>query len=154
MTMRIDIPWRRWHGTGVFQPTPIRFPRWSWGAHAWARLRQALVALAVLVTLASGFGLHPHACDARHDHGASAEAGHAHQEHVASRFSGEPAAGLGDDLDPDGCGQCHCQPSATDLPAIAAALTVANQGAELEPPRERLHGDGISHQPDPPPAQG
>lgn len=123
-------------------------------------IRHALVAVAVLATLMSAFGFHLHAGDS-HQHadavGVAADDGHAH-DHLATKFTGElgdgDAGGLGNELDPDGCGHCHCQLSATDLPAMIGSVTPADQISALLMPRDELSRDSITYQPDPPPARG
>lgn len=125
-------------------------------------IRHALVAVAVLATLASAFGFHLHTGGTHEHHDDPlVEAGHDHHDHsdqVATKFTGEltgdDAGGLGTELDPDGCGHCHCQLSATDLPFIAGSLTIADHITELLTPRDQLIRDGVTYQPDPPPVQG
>ncbi len=123
-------------------------------------IRHALVAVAVLATLMSAFGFHLHAGDS-HQHAdpvsAAADEGHDH-DHFATKFTGEfgdaDAGGLGTELDPDGCGHCHCQLAATDLPAVVSSVTSTEQISALLMPRDQLIGDGITYQPDPPPVLG
>lgn len=123
-------------------------------------IRHALVAVAVLATLMSAFGFHLHAADS-HQHAdpasVAADAGHDH-DHLATKFTGEfgdaDAGGLGTELDPDGCGHCHCQLSATDLPAVVSSVTSTEQISALLMPRDQLIRDGITYQPDPPPVLG
>ena len=123
-------------------------------------IRHALVAVAVLATLMSAFGFHLHPGDS-HEHthsvGVIADDGRAH-DHLATRFTGElgdaDAGDLGDELDPDGCGHCHCQLAATDLPAMIGAVTPTDQITALLIPRDPLIRDGITYQPDPPPVLG
>ena len=88
-------------------------------------VRHLMVVLAVLATLSLAFGLHLHV---EPSHGID----------VISKFDVGDQPGLGcghvghephpplTEVDPDGCGHCHCPAPVSDLPAAGAEFIAAS----------------------------
>ena len=124
-------------------------------------IRQALVAVMMLATLASTFGLHAHSVEIGLTHASETEAqvtpahDHACATHFATLFGGElmgadsAAGGLDSDLDSDGCG--HCQISASILPTTCRSIEIAGSMSLLDLPADVPLRAGMTYQPEPPP---
>lgn len=137
-------------------------------------VRHLLVAVAVLATLTAAFGVHLHVAVADHQHvhadGERCVDGHdGHHHHddqnghdgndVVSKFTGDNVAGECDGQgntpsDPDGCGHCHCPVPSTNLPAPAPFFAESGFTRVVHRTLDAAIPDGVSLQPDPPPAKG
>jgi hypothetical protein len=116
-------------------------------------VRHLMVVLAVLATLSLAFGLHLHVepghgvdVVTKFDVGDQPDCGCGHVEH-------EPHQPL-TQVDPDGCGHCHCPAPVGDLPAAGAEFIAASVVLTLSFLAVVQNDNGISYQPDPPPAKG
>ena len=115
--------------------------------------RCLMTMLAVLATLSLTFGLHLHA-----------EPGHGIDIVTKFDVGDKPALGCGHvghephpplvEVDPDGCGHCHCPVPVSDLPAVGAEFIEASVVLMLSFLTIEQSDNGISYQPDPPPAKG
>lgn len=122
---------------------------------------QAVVAVAVLATLTTSFGIHLH--QAGPGPAAEACADHASHvpTHVASTFSprhGTQAVDLGHDepAADGGCGSCHCHMPGTTV-AVLNPLTwfsACGYSAILRQTHDLAIPDSLSFEPDPPPIRG
>lgn len=123
-------------------------------------IRHALVALAVLATLGSAFGFHLHAGDVHQgiDHHAFVNAGHQHNDQVATKFMGESIGTGIDDLDVEigsnSCGSCDCQVSDQAVTTPGAVIELTKLSIDTLVPVDQQLRDGITYQPDPPPVLG
>lgn len=116
-------------------------------------LMMVMAVLAILSTFSLTFGLHLHV-----------EPGHGVD--VISKFDVGDQPGLScghvghephpplTEVDPDGCGHCHCPAPVSDLPADGAEFIKTSVILTLSFLAVVQNDNGISYQPDPPPAKG
>lgn len=123
---------------------------------------QAVVAVAVLATLTTSFGIHLHQagpvatdepCSGHHESHAPA--------HVTSTFSsGHSAHALGqghaDPAADGGCGSCHCHMPGTTVAVLDPLLwfSACGYSAILRQSHDLAIPDSLSFEPDPPPIRG
>ena len=129
---------------------------WAFAARCWAGgrcLTMGLAVLATLSTLSLTFGLHVHVEPHRgidvitkFDVGDQVGLGCGHVGHAPHAPPVE--------VDPDGCGHCHCAAPVSNLPPAAAVIFAAPMVLRLSFFALEQNDNGISYQPDPPPAKG
>ena len=122
-------------------------------------LRHALVAMAVLATMASTFGFHLHVGETQgygvHSSVLVEDCAGNHDCSDASLSGGQTADLVGEgDTTTVAHECCHCQPSLTNLPTHVVEITMADHLVGLLTPREEVVRVGVTYQPDPPPVLG
>lgn len=124
-------------------------------------IRHALVAMALLATLASGFDFHFHVSGNQEQGGRShvlgGEPACTHDCSAINVTSEAIEQGVGDwDAEPDHdqCGHCHCQISTSDLPSSTKNPTRSDHIVQLLTPCDGQLRVGVTYQPDPPPVLG